>query len=188
MLNLIDSFEYLKKLPVAKYKVINSESDLKLMGFPYFLKVNLSGHKVENGAVKKCNNFEQAKENLKLLRKKFPKDTILIQESVDGIEMIIGIKQDKAFGKLLLLGFGGTSVEVMKDITFITAPTNTTEIKKALQSLRLYQALVKRERYALDKLIKLGEEISKLNLKEADFNPVMVNSNNAVIVDARISV
>ncbi len=188
MLNLIDSFEYLKKLPIARYRIIKSESDLKLMEFPYFLKVNISEHKVEKGAVKKCNHFEQAKENFKLLKKKFPTDNILVQESVDGIEMIIGIKQDKAFGKLLLLGLGGTSVEVMKDITFITAPANTNEIKKALQSLKLYPALIKREKYALDKFIKLGEEISKLKLKEADFNPVIVNASSAVIVDARISV
>jgi len=186
MLNLIDSFECLKKLLVAKYIVIKSESDLGLMGFPYFLKVNISGHKVEKGAVKKCNNPEQAKENLQLLRKKFPTDAILVQESIDGIEMIIGVKQDKAFGKLLLLGFGGTNVEVMKDITFLTAPAEAKEIKKALQSLKLYPALVSREKYAVDKFMKLAENVSRLNIKEADLNPVILNSTNAIIVDARI--
>lgn len=186
MLNLLDSFKHLGKLPVAKHLIVKSESDLSSLNFSYWLKVNLSEHKVEKGAVIKCSNLEQARDNLKLLRKKFPTETIIMQESVEGIELVLGIKQDKAFGKLLMLGFGGTSIEIVKDITFTTAPSEKREIEKALSSLKLYPSLVTRKKYALDKFIDLAEKVSNLELKEADFNPVILNESSAVIVDSRI--
>lgn len=187
MLNLIDSFKQIGKLPIAKYQIVKSESDLESLDFPYFLKVNLSEHKVEKGAVLKCNNQEEAESNLKELRKKFPTDSMILQEAVEGIELVLGIKQDKAFGKLIMLGFGGTGIEILKDVAFVTAPSDRKEIEKAIKGLKLYPSLVTRKKYALDKFIDLAEKVSKLDIKEADFNPVIVNENSAVIVDSRIN-
>jgi len=186
MLNLTESFKLLKGMPLAEWHIVKSESDLGSLDFPYFLKASISGHKTEEKAIFKCNNLEQARENLKQLRKKFPSETIIIQESVDGIEMIIGTKQDQVFGKLLLIGFGGIHAESTKDVQFRALPLNKEEVEKMLKDLKNYKSLVTRKKYSIDKLIKLALEISKLNVKEADFNPVILNESEAVIVDSRI--
>ena len=188
MLNLLDSLKKIEKLPIPKYEIVKSDADLANLEFPCWLKVNLSEHKLEIEAAKKCNNLEEAKTNLKELRKKFPTDKIVIQESVDGIELVLGIKQDSAFGKMLMLGFGGSAIEILKDVTFITAPAERKDIEKALQSLKLYPSIIKRGKYAVNKLINLAEKVSNLEIKEADFNPVILNENEAVIVDARVLV
>lgn len=185
MLDLIDSFKLLKGIPLAKYKVVNSESGLNLQ-FPFWMKASIPGHKTEKKAVLKCNNPKQAKSSLQILKRQFPNNKIIIQEQAEGIEMILGIKEDRVFGKLLLLGFGGTNAEILKDISFRALPAGRKEIEKMLKELRLYPTLITRKKYALGKLIDLTEKISKLKIKEADFNPVILNEKEALIVDSRI--
>ncbi|MBU3913142.1 MAG: acetate--CoA ligase family protein [Nanoarchaeota archaeon] len=188
MLSLLESFDKLKALPLARHLIIKNEGDLNKIEFPYWLKADISEHKLELGAVVKCNNLSQAKENLKEMRKKFPASSIIAQEQIEGIEMIIGLKQDKAFGKLLLVGFGGTFAETIKDTSFRALPISNKEIEKQISELKLCKVLVSRKKFAIDKFISLAEKISKLDINEADFNPIILNEKGAFIVDARIEV
>ena len=186
MLNILDSFQLLKELPITDFEVVSSDKDLSKINFPYYMKSTGILHKTEQQAVIKCNNLQQAKENLEKF-KKF-NSPILIQKEVEGIEMIIGLKQDSVFGKLLLLGFGGIHTETVKDTSFRALPVDRKEIEKMLKELKLYPSLKSRKKYAIQNLINLAEKISKLNIKEADFNPVIVNEQGAFIVDARITI
>jgi len=185
MLNVIESFNLLKKLPVANYEIIQTEKDLSKINFPYYMKISSSGHKIDVGGVKKCNNLEEAKSNFQLMKKTFS-EKIIIQKAIEGVEMIVGIKEDTVFDKLLMIGFGGTNAEVLKDVTFRTLPIDKNEIKKMLQELKLYRTLITRKKYAIDKFIELTENLSKLKIKEADFNPIILTEKDAWIVDSRI--
>jgi hypothetical protein len=185
MKTLLECFEKLKKLPIAKTIVIDSEEDLRKISFPYYMKASLSEHKLEKQAVLKIENIDDAKSNFNRLKKLFPKNPVIIQEQISGIEMIIGLKEDKIFGKLLLIGFGGTNAEVLKDVEFRSVPVNKEEILKALSSLKLYASLYSRKKYAIDKFVELAFEVSKTNFKELDLNPVILTEERAVIVDAR---
>lgn len=187
MLNLTESFNFLKKLPIVKYKVISSESEMDF-DFPFWMKADISGHKTEEKAVLKCRNKKEAEENFKILKKRFPGEKIIIQENIDGIEIIIGLKEDKIFGKLILIGFGGTNAEIIKDISFRALPIDKKEILKMIQELKLYPSLITRKKYAVDSLISLAEKVSWLDVKELDLNPVILNEKEAVIVDARIKI
>lgn len=187
MLTPIESFKMLKGFPLARWKIVKSEPDLDFQ-FPFWLKADISGHKIEEKAVLKCRDKDEAQKNLAFLRKKFPASSILIQEQVEGIEMILGVKEDKVFSKLLMIGFGGTFTEVIKDTSFRALPVNKAEIESMLKELKLYPTLINRKKFALDKLISLAEKVSRLEIKEADFNPVILNEKEAVIVDARIEV
>lgn len=185
MLSPIDSFNMLKKFPIAKYKTINSPEDLNFE-FPFWLKADISGHKTEEKAVLKCRNKKEAEENFKFLRKKFKTDKIIMQESVDGIEMIIGLKEDRVFSRLLMIGFGGIQAEVAKDVSFRALPVDKKEIEKMIHELKMFPALITRKKYALSKFVDLAEKVSWMNVKEMDLNPVVVSENEAVIIDARI--
>ena len=185
MRTLLECFEKLKKLPIAKTIVINSVEDLTKISFPYYMKASLGEHKLEKQAVLKIETLEDAKSNYNRLKKLFPKIPIIIQEQVSGIEMIIGLKEDKVFGKLLLVGFGGTNAEVLKDVEFRALPVNKEEILNAVSSLKLYKELYQRKKYAIDKFVELAFEVSKTNFKELDLNPVILTEEKAIIVDAR---
>ncbi len=186
MKTLLESFKILRGLPIAKTIIVKNEKNLENMNFPYYMKASIAEHKLEKNAVVKINNLNEAIGNYKRLKKQFPRNPIVIQENVNGIEMIIGIKQDDVFGKLLLIGFGGTNAEVLKDMQFLSIPASKNEIKIATERLKLYPALYKRKKYAVDKFIELAFKVSKLNVKEMDLNPVILNEKGAKIVDSRI--
>jgi len=185
MKTILECFEKLKKLSVVKTIVIKSEDDLIKINFPYYMKVSLAEHKLEKKAVLRIENIEEAKKEYLRLKKQFPKTPILIQEQINGIEMILGLKEDNVFGKLLLIGFGGTNAEVLKDVQFRAVPINREEILNAVSQLKLYPVLYQRKKYAVDKFVELAHEVSKLNFKELDLNPVILTEDKSVIVDAR---
>lgn len=186
MLNLRESFEFLKKFPIVRYFIVKSEEDLNKLPFPYFLKASISGHKTEEHAIFRCKNLQEAEKNLQTLKKKYKE--IIMQEEAEGIEMIIGLKKDRVFGKLLMVGFGGIFTEKIKDISFRACPIDKKEIEKMLEELKFYSILASRKKYAIGRFIALAFEISKLNIEEMDLNPVFLNEKDAVIVDARIEI
>ncbi|MFZ5955717.1 MAG: acetate--CoA ligase family protein [Nanoarchaeota archaeon] len=191
MLGLIESFKFLErnKIPIARWEIIEDKNFEKTkFAYPFFIKADLpkGEHKTEQKAVIKCDNQKQAEENLNFLRKKFPNQKIIIQESAEGKEMIIGIKEDNIFGKVLLIGFGGTDIEVIKDVQFRKIPLSNKEIHDAIKNLKLYDSLTKRKKFAIDEFERLAEKISKLKIKEMDLNPVILTESKALIVDARI--
>ena len=52
-------------------------------------------------------------------------DGYLVQEMVDGVEMIVGARDDPQFGPYLLVGFGGVFVELMRDVALRLLPVDT---------------------------------------------------------------
>ena len=66
----------------------------------------------------------------------------LIQEQIrDGVEMIVGVTHDPAFGPLVLAGLGGTFVEVLGDVAVRITPLSDTDVDEMLRSLRSYRLL-----------------------------------------------
>jgi len=190
MLNLKESLEYLEGLPLADYEVIDSKDldkkKIDKLGYPCWLKISSSEHKAKLGGVIKCSSFEDLILKVKGLSTKFEFPFILQKDS-KGIEIMLGVKQDATFGKVLVFGFGGGDVERIKDLAFLVCPTDRDEISKTFQELKVYKML-KEKNYLTKELFSLIEKVSELNIKEADFNPIIVNDKEVKIVDARIEV
>jgi hypothetical protein len=186
MKTLIESFVILKKFNIADTRIIERVAELGEIEFPYYMKVSISGHKTESKGIFRCKNLGEAEVAFATLKKKFPGEKIIIQEEIIGLEMVIGLKRDPVFGKLLMIGFGGTNLEVLKDIQFLATPVSKIEIKKAVNNLKQFDCLCKRKNYAIDKFVDLAYEVSKLDIKELDLNPVILTEKKAIIVDARL--
>ncbi len=61
----------------------------------------------------------------------------LVQEQVrDGVEMIVGVSHDPAFGPLVMAGLGGTTVEVLGDLALRITPLSDADVDEMLRSLR----------------------------------------------------
>ncbi len=191
MEGVINSLEFFRALPVSSWKVVSSSDDVGVYGFPCFLKADVSGHKTELGAVMRCNNLNEAEKNHRLMRKKFLNSKIIVQEAFDGIEMIVGLKADKVFGKLLVIGFGGIFAEVTKDVVFRALPLSRKEIIKMVRELEGFGIFSARgKKYDLEKFYTLIEKAvylgEKKNIVELDLNPVIVGIKDSRIVDARV--
>ena len=191
MKGVIDSFNVVKNLSVAKWKIVTKYEDLKVFGFPCYLKADVVGHKSGMGAVVKCNNFEDSEKKLKKMHLVFPKNKIIIQEIVEGIEMIIGLNSDSVFGKLLVVGFGGIFAEVQRDVSFRALPVSRKDIISMIKDLKGVEIFrVRSKKYDLEKFVTLIEKVAylgeKLDIKELDLNPVIVGEKDSRVVDVRV--
>ncbi|MGX9365805.1 acetate--CoA ligase family protein [Desulfoplanes sp. PS50] len=110
-------------------------------------------------------------------------------------EIIIGFKRDDQFGPLIMFGLGGIYVEVLKDISFRLAPLSREDAHNIIREIRSYMLLkgVRGERSVNFRAIEnILLTMSRLSLDfseiyEAEFNPVLVNKDKAVVADVRIS-
>ncbi len=119
----------------------------------------------------------------------------LVQEQIrDGVEMIVGVTHDPAFGPLVLAGLGGTAVEVLGDVAVRITPLSDTDVDEMLRSLRSYRLLTGyRQSPPLDvaAFAELLHRVSVMvedipEIAELDLNPVFVRQHGAVVADVRI--
>jgi acyl-CoA synthetase (NDP forming) len=119
----------------------------------------------------------------------------VVQEMVaGGVELIAGINDDPMFGHLLLVGLGGSLVELLDDVNVRIHPLTDRDVDEMLTGLRGYPLLtgyrgsdpvdlaaVKR---LLFRLSSLAEHVPQV--RELDLNPVFARSDGVTAVDARI--
>ena len=119
----------------------------------------------------------------------------LVQEQIEsGQEMIVGVNHDPLFGPLVVVGLGGTLVELLGDVAARIAPLTDEDIEDMLRSLRSYRLLTGyRGAPALDvdALRQLLHSVSALaddlpEVAEMDLNPVFVLRHGAIAADVRI--
>ena len=119
----------------------------------------------------------------------------LIQEQIrDGVEMIVGVTHDPAFGPLVLVGLGGTFVEVLGDVAVRITPLSNTDVDEMLRSLRSYRLLTGyRQSPPLDvtALAELLHRVSAMvedipEITELDLNPIFVRQHGAIVADIRV--
>lgn len=120
---------------------------------------------------------------------------ILIEEMVPGIELIVGAKIDYQFGPVILMGIGGTSVEIYHDTALRMAPLSEKDVTSMVESLKGHK-LLKGYRAAepidLGALNQLMVNFSNLvmalegRFDSIDLNPVKCTANGCIVADARI--
>ncbi|MCG6880946.1 MAG: acetate--CoA ligase family protein [Deltaproteobacteria bacterium] len=120
---------------------------------------------------------------------------VLVEESLHGVEMIVGAKIDFQFGPVILMGIGGTSVEIYQDTSLRMAPITPEDAESMMRGLKAhrilegYRGAESINRNALsrmltvfsDLMMALGETVSSI-----DLNPVFCSAEKCVVGDARI--
>jgi len=173
----------------------------KEIGFPVAIKLIAAEviHKTESGAVMLgVKNAEEAQaEGQKLLTKTLGRGHLLIQEMVQGTEVLIGARTDPQYGPFLMVGLGGIFVEVLKDVSIRLLPVDKREAREMLKELRGYKVLegVRGQKPRdVDALVKAMVGLSEIfaghrnHLSDMEINPMMVREQGrgAVAVDVRL--
>ncbi|MEW8657917.1 MAG: bifunctional acetate--CoA ligase family protein/GNAT family N-acetyltransferase [Candidatus Thiodiazotropha endolucinida] len=117
-------------------------------------------------------------------------------QSPNGRELLIGIVRDPVFGPVISFGSGGTAVEVMGDSAIALPPLNRSlasdliDRTKAAKLLSQFRHMPPANREALiDVLLRVSTMACELPwIREMDINPLIVDDQGAVAVDARIRV
>ena len=196
-------------IPVTDFKVAKNEDEVvkfsREIGFPVVLKIVSPDviHKSDVGgviidlkseeAVRKA--YRQIIENVKKYKPEAKITGILVQEMAPpSTEVIVGSIKDPQFGPALMFGLGGIFVEVLKDVTFRIAPITEDDAREMITEVKAYPLLKGYRNMPpadIDAIIKIILNTSKLvmehqEIKELDFNPIMVYEKGAKTVDARI--
>ena len=177
------------------------------IGYPVVLKIASPdiSHKSDVGGVKV--DLQNATEVMKTFKsitaraQRMRRDAYiagcLVQEMAPpGVkEVIIGFKRDEQFGPMLMFGLGGIYVEIMKDISFKLAPLSRQDAFKIVREIKSYMLLkgLKGEQSvnfaAIEEILMVMSRLA-LDLPqvwEAEFNPVLVNHERAMVADVRMS-
>lgn len=106
------------------------------------------------------------------------------------------MKRDPHFGPLILVGLGGTYVEIFKDITVRILPITELEAQQMIQQLKGFQILSGYRGAPPSDLEAIAECLMRLSqlaldfpeLHELDMNPLIVfeKGEGAGVIDARI--
>jgi succinyl-CoA synthetase beta subunit len=120
---------------------------------------------------------------------------VIVEEMVEGIELIVGAKVDHQFGPVILLGIGGTAAEIYRDTILRMAPINQGDVESMVRGLKAHRLL---EGYRgsqpinLEGLTRLMILFSNLvmdietHIESIDLNPVICSPERCVVADARI--
>jgi acetyltransferase len=203
------------RIPIVNTAIAHTANEALVLaesiGFPIAMKVNSPDllkdilHKSDVGGVKlnlkNARSIGEAFNSImQQVQVKFPNariDGVTIERmtrKVNGRELMVGMIRDPIFGPVITFGVGGTMIEVMDDIAVSLPPLNRylantminkTRIAKLLDEFRQMPPV---NRQVLENiLLRVSEMACELPwLQEIDINPLIIDENDAVVVDGRI--
>lgn len=174
------------------------------LGFPVAVKLVSPDvtHKTEVGGVRlgladAGAVADAAREVLARVRAARPRarvEGVLVQAMVSGgRELLLGAVRDPQFGPMVVVGFGGIYVEVLRDTAARLAPVTAAEAREMLGELRMAPLLGGVRGQAGVDLAALAGAVSAFSrlvadvgaLREIELNPLMAGPDGTIAVDAR---
>ena len=142
----------------------------------------------EAAAAEVIANARRAKPDAKI-------DGVLVSEMASGLEVLIGVINDPAFGPTVALGLGGVLTEVLRDVTYRIAPFGLDDARDMIAELkgaRLFAGYRGQPAADTEALAEILVKVSamadamKNRLAEMDINPVFCGPKGAVAADALV--
>ena len=194
-------------IPVTRDALLDpTRLDAPVVGLHFPLAVKVVSrdiaHKTDIGAVRLgVRDPEElaaaAAEVLANARKARPEariGAVLASEMIDdGLETIVGVVNDPAFGPVVALGLGGVYAETLRDVTFRVAPFGLETARRMIRELRssaLFDGVRGRPPRDVDALaetlVRVGNMawVLRERIAEIDINPLLVRSRGAGVVAA----
>jgi acyl-CoA synthetase (NDP forming) len=178
------------------------------LGYPVVLKVESPDlpHKTEAGVIRlNLRSADEVRAGYAAVMANAHKvsppariNGVLVQPMVpQGIEMVIGARNDPLFGPLIVVGLGGILVEVLNDTALSPAPITPPEAEGLLQQLKgvkLLKGFRGMPAVDLKQLAQVISDVSRFaadhrdSVAELDVNPLICAGDRITAVDALIVV
>ncbi|HEX2940750.1 MAG TPA: acetate--CoA ligase family protein [Rhodopila sp.] len=169
------------------------------LGFPVALKVQSPDlpHKTEVGGVRLhladakavSAAYTSMLREVAHFRPDARLDGVLVQKMAPkGHEIVIGMVNDATFGPIMMLGFGGTTVELFGDVVHALAPIDAAEAERLirrLRSARLLEGFRGAPRIDLAPVAELVAALSRAALTlqdqvaEFEVNPIILHADGS---------
>ncbi|NMG17076.1 bifunctional acetate--CoA ligase family protein/GNAT family N-acetyltransferase [Aromatoleum bremense] len=201
------------RIPIAQTVVARSATEAMVLaeeiGLPVVMKIDSPSiiHKADSGGVRLNLGSLAAvrtayQEILEEVRKNKPAATIngvAIEPMIlkrNGRELVVGVRRDAVFGPVITFGEGGNRVVANRDMEIALPPLNHYLVRDLIKSSRVSVLLgefrnmppVNMESLEFV-LLRVSEMVCELPwITELEINPLIVDENGAVAVDARVTV
>jgi acetyl-CoA synthetase len=123
---------------------------------------------------------------------------VLVQSMVpEGIEIVVGARNDKLFGPMVVVGLGGVLVEVLKDTALSPAPVTPGQAEglvRQLKGVKLLEGYRGMPGADIGRLARVISDVSRFaadhrdRVAELDVNPLICAGERITAVDALIVV
>ena len=215
MLTDMEAMAVLKafNVPVVSIMEASSANQALVMaeslGFPVVMKINSTDiiHKSDVSGVRLNINSASAvrtifNELIETTREKRPDAEIKgvtlesMYQRTHSREIMIGVVRDPVFGPAISFGAGGTMVEIMSDKNVSLPPFNRFIAQRLIANARVsrllgnFRNMPEINMRALENtLLRISEMVCELpHIVEMDLNPVIVDEQDVLVVDARIAI
>jgi len=166
------------------------------IGYPVVLKAvsDQLAHKTEAGAVKlNLGSAGEVRAETEKMAAWFHR--FLVEEMVGPVvaEVIVGASRDPTFGLTLLIGSGGTLVELVRDTVSLLLPVTEEEIEKAIRRLKVARLIDSWRGGAggnLESVVSAVSSVAEIcsdngaAVADLDINPLLVTGESTVAADA----
>ena len=143
--------------------------------------------------------YNRIRENIEKISRSNEMKGVTVQKMLSGgVELIVGVTQDKNFGPLIMFGLGGVYAELFKDVNFRIHPLTDVDAEDMIFAFKAHKILdgwrgappsdIAAIKDLLLRISALVEDIP--GIQEMDLNPIMVmeTGKGCYVADARISV
>jgi acyl-CoA synthetase (NDP forming) len=123
--------------------------------------------------------------------------TIVVQPMAPpGLDLLVGCKRDPVFGPLFVVGLGGTTVELLRDVTRRVGVLSAADIHEMLTALRTYPLIAGHRGSPAHDTRELCRMVAALSecvvsidmIEELDLNPIRLYPDGSVLIlDARMT-
>ena len=199
-------------IPVVDERLVMSAHEAEIsateIGFPVVMKLVSTDilHKSEIGGVllnvadeaSAREGYDTLIERAKTAQPDAKVDGVVVAPMISGgVETILGVKVDPAFGPIVVFGLGGIFVEVLGDVTQRLAPFGVEEAHEMMREVKGFPLLDGARGAELADVDALAEALSRLSvlahenanwIESIDINPFLVlpKGQGAFAVDALI--
>ncbi|ANQ84849.1 GNAT family N-acetyltransferase [Azoarcus olearius] len=201
------------RIPIAQTVIARSATEAMVLaeeiGLPVVMKIDSPSiiHKSESGGVRLNlgslaavrTAYQEIQDEVRKNRPEAAINGVAIEPMIlkrNGRELMVGVRRDPVFGPVITFGEGGNRVEANRDVAVALPPLNNYLAGDLIRSTRVHRLLgdfrnlppVDMEALELV-LLRVSEMVCELPwITEMDINPLIVDENGAVAVDARIVV
>ena len=201
------------RIPIASTVIARSPTEAMVLaeeiGMPVVMKIDSPQieNKSDSGGVRLnlCNMmavrsaYQEILEDVKKNRPDAIINGVAIEPMIikpNGRELMVGVVRDEVFGPTITFGEGGSRMEVHRDRAVALPPLNPYLAHDLVMSTRIsvmlgeFRGMPAANMDALETvLLRVSEMVCELPwIRDLDINPLIVDENGAVAVDARITV
>ncbi len=189
-------------VPVVPHETVSSKAELVTaagsIGYPLVIKTAEPGinHKSDsNGVVINIKSEPDLLDHYDDLSGRLGPTVLVSQMVNDGVEISLGTLNDPQFGPIVMVAAGGILVELLSDRAVAMCPVSPQQADEMIASLKANRLLqgfrgkaASNRQALIDAIVALSVIAFEFkdSIAEIDINPVLVNDNEALAVDALI--